>query len=141
MRARRRTLIVLAAAISALVLGAAPVAHAVPSSQLPDADLYCGPGYAYKVDAFIGLSSASSQWIEDPAYGGHYIVFNVAHYLASGLLTRPVHDLSTLELLETKTYGTREGLTDGQIVTCQVVSRFASSNLNVIAPVTMARVP
>jgi hypothetical protein len=93
------------------------------------------------VDAFTGLASASSQWIDDAVYGGHYIVLNAAHYLAPGLLTGPVADLSALQLLETKTYGTREGLTDNQVVQCQVVSRFAGSDVTVIAPVTMARVP
>ena len=137
MRARLITLAV--AAISTVTFWAPP-AHAEPASQLPDADLFCGTSYADKVDAFVGLSSASSQWIVDPDYGGHYIVLNVAHYLAPGLLAGPVADLSTLQLLEAKTYGTREGLADDQVVQCQVVSRFAGSGVTVIAPVTMARV-
>ena len=139
MKARQVTLAA-AAATSAIMFLASPPAHAAPASQLPDADLFCGSGYTDKVDAFIGLSSASSQWIEDPMYGGHYIVLDVAHYLASGLLTEPVADLSTLQLLETKSYGSRVGLADGQIVQCQVVSRFAGSDVTVIAPVTMARI-
>jgi hypothetical protein len=139
----RHTTITLAVvtAISTLMLWAPPPAEAVPTSQLPDADLFCGTAYADKVAAFIALPSASSQWIDDPVYGGHYIVLTVAHYLAPGLLTGPVADLSALQLLETKTYGTRDGLTDGQIVQCQVVSRFAPSDITVIAPITMARVP
>lgn len=137
----RRLTFAIAGAISAAMLWSPSAARAEPASQLPDADLYCGPAYADKVDAFIGLSSAASQWIDDPTYGGHYIVLDVSHYLAEGLLTDPVADLSTLQLLETKSYGTREGLTDGMIVHCQVVSRFADSNVTVIAPVTMARIP
>ena len=138
MRAR---LVTLALATITTVMLWAPPAHADPTSQLPDADLFCGTSYADKVDAFIGLSSASSQWIVDPVYGGHYIVLDVAHYLAPGLLTGPVADLSTLQLLEAKTYGSRAGLTGDQVVQCQVVSRFAGSDVTVIAPVTMARVP
>jgi hypothetical protein len=139
MKARQVTLAA-AAAISAVMFLAPAPAQAAPASQLPDADLFCGAGYADKVAAFIALSSASSQWIDDPVYGGHYIVLDVAHYLAPGLLTGPVADLSTLQLLETKSYGTRAGLVDGQVVQCQVVSRFAGSDVTVIAPVTMARV-
>jgi len=138
MRAR---LITLALAVASTVTLWTLPAHAEPASQLPDADLFCGTSYADQVDAFTGLASASSQWIDDAVYGGHYIVLNAAHYLAPGLLTGPVADLSTLQLLETKTYGTREGLTDNQVVQCQVVSRFAGSDVTVIAPVTMARVP
>ena len=140
MRARQVTLAA-AAAISAVMVLAPQPAQAVPASQLPDADLFCGTGYADKVDAFIGLPSASSQWIEDPVYGGHYIVLDVAHYLSPGLLSGPVADLSTLQLLETKSYGARGGRADGPVVKCQVVSRFIGSDVTVIAPLAMARVP
>ena len=122
------------------VLASAGPSVAAPTSQLPDADLFCGPGYAYQVDGFVALPEAASQWVDDPVLGGHYLVLDVTHYLAPGLLDGPVTDLSALALLHSKTYGSRAGIAADQVVECQVVSRFADSDVTVVAPIAMVRV-
>jgi hypothetical protein len=136
---QRAPVVVAAAALGVLVSAGPSVA--APTSQLPDADLFCGPGYEYQVDGFVALPEAASQWVDDPVLGGHYLVLDVAHYLAQGLLYAPVTDLSAVELLRSKTYGSRDGLAADQVVECQVVSRFAESDVTVVAPITMVRVP
>ena len=127
--------------VAALSTGAAAdTAVAAPATQLPDADLFCGPGYQTQVSGFTALPSAASQWVDDPVLGGHYLVLDVAHYRASGLLYEPVDDLSSLDLLHSQSYGSRAGLT-GDVLECQVVSRFADSDVTVVAPITLVRVP
>ena len=129
--------VALAAFSSAASVG---TAVAAPTTQLPDADLFCGPGYQTQVSGFTALPSAASQWIDDPVLGGHYLVLDVAHYLAPGLLSGPVEDLSPLQLLGSHSYGSRAGLSR-DVLECQVVSRFADDGVTVVAPITLVRVP
>ena len=136
--AARISVAVTVAALSAAA--ATGTAVAAPTTQLADADLFCGPGYQVQVDGFTALPQAASQWVDDPALGGHYLVLDVAHYLAPGLLHEPVDDLSSLELLHSHSYGSRAGLSE-QVLECQGVSRFADSGVTDIAPLTLVRVP
>jgi hypothetical protein len=119
-----------------------PTAVADPATQLPDADLFCGPGYTTKVVSSVALPTADSFWITDPVYGGHYVISRETHYLADGLRYVPVVDPSGLTLLNPeRTFGLRSGL-QGATVSCEVVSRFASwdTGKTVFAPLLLGRV-
>jgi hypothetical protein len=140
LRTGTRTVAVALTVAAFTAAAATGTAVAAPTTQLPDADLFCGPGYDVRVSGFTALPQAASQWIDDPTLGGHYLVLDVAHYLAPGLLHEPVDDLSTLDLLHSHSYGSRSGLSEPALE-CQVVSRFADSGVTVIAPLTLVRVP
>jgi hypothetical protein len=120
-----------------LLMTAAP-ADAVPVTRLPDADLYCGADLQHKVASVVAMPTAASQWVVDDALGGHYVVLYENHYFAEGLLTGPVSDLSTLQFVGERSFGKRRGLDD--VISCQIVSRFAADNFTIVGTLILARV-
>jgi hypothetical protein len=134
---RQAAAVALIAASSIAVPGG--VASAEPAPGLPDADLFCGPGYADQVESFVARPPAASLWIDGPTYGGHYAILDEIHYEVPGLVYQPVLDPSTLPLLlPLKSYGQKAGL---DTIRCEVVSRFAASDFTVISPLTLVAVP
>ena len=127
------------ALIAASSIAMPGVASAEPAPGLPDADLFCGPGYADRVESFVARPPAASLWVDGQAYGGHYAIVDEIHYEVPGLVYQPVLDPSTLPLLlPLKSYGQK---TDLGTIRCEVVSRFAGSDFTVISPLTLAPVP
>lgn len=138
---RRATAAVVAVAAAVLGVAAAGTASATPSPRLPDANLVCGDTTMYQGD-WTTVPGSDSLWILTGELAGHYSVLTATHYFTEGYLQAPPASYDGLEMVDTKSWGAKTGLTD--ILTCDFVSRWgadgAEGTFSIVGPVTMARV-
>lgn len=129
-----------AAAVLALAMwGAGAAASAAPETRLPDATLYCG-------DVVLGpddwaVKTPSTIWIGAGPLAGHYVTLAYAHYRAPGQVTTRPESYEGLEPLDSKVFGTKQGLVAGSM-TCDLVSRWdvAPAPFSIVGWVTLTRV-
>ncbi|KGN43129.1 hypothetical protein [Knoellia aerolata] len=128
-----------------LGIGAAASASGAPDTWLPNATLTCGSTTLAPSD-WVAVPPSDSLWILTGDLAGHYVILRDAHYLATTAeqaAQAPATDYAGLPELETRSWGTKAGLT-GSAFTCDFSSQWGDGGEGtewIVGPVTIARAP